>query len=335
MKIGLQRFTFFLDQLQKLFSKAATQKNPALWLYANNARTPLFMLEGLSKLYGDLHNKKKFSKLKMHFKLLEDAIGAIDYYDTVAKEFEKNKKIPATVINYLQAQTREKIQYFNELLVEEKWLGADKLRVTKIQKKLLKVDWLNEEKEITAIQEFYGKSIYEILEFLKTKQYRFDNMELDVHELRRKLRWLSIYPQAMKGSIQLGANKASPQHLKKYLTKEIVNSPYNVMPEVGTATCFLMLEKKYFLSLSWMIADLGKLKDSGLNVIALKEALQQTSALKETACLNKAYQLLGNTKEKIPVLLNKATATCKLFIKEQNLENMLMGIKLAKKLNTE
>ena len=111
MKSGIIRFDFYLNQLLVLISNASKQKNPALWLYQNNARTPIFMLEGLSKLYLDLHNKKKFTALKEQFKLLEDGLGAIDYYDSFAKEFAKNKKIPVAVTKYLQAQTREKIQH--------------------------------------------------------------------------------------------------------------------------------------------------------------------------------------------------------------------------------
>ena len=94
MKNGLSRFDYHLNQLQILLDKAANQKNPALWLYRNNARTPLFMLEGLSKLYAGVHNKKKFSKLKEHFKNLEDVIGTIDYYDSFAKDLLKIKKYP-------------------------------------------------------------------------------------------------------------------------------------------------------------------------------------------------------------------------------------------------
>ena len=63
MKNGQLRFEYFLNQLQELMAKAATQKNPALWLYGNNARTALFMLEGLAKMYSGIHNKKKFSKI--------------------------------------------------------------------------------------------------------------------------------------------------------------------------------------------------------------------------------------------------------------------------------
>ena len=95
MKKGPARFVYFLNKLQVLLDNAAKQKNPALWLYSNDARTPLFMLEGLTKLYTQIHNKKKFTKLKEQFKLLEDTLGAIDYYDNIAKDIISKKKIPA------------------------------------------------------------------------------------------------------------------------------------------------------------------------------------------------------------------------------------------------
>lgn len=330
MKKGPARFVYFLNKLQVLLDKANKQKNPALWLYNNNARTPLFMLEGLAKLYSQMHNKKKFSKLKEQFKLLEDTLGAIDYYDNIAKDIITNKKIPATIITYLQAQTREKIQSLNELLVEKEWLSASNGRIKKIQKKLNEVDWLEENEEVKAINEFYGEAIYTISEFIQTEAYHFVNIESDVHELRRKLRWLSIYPQAMQGCIQLTPNKVIPKNLQKYLTKQITTSPFNKMPDAGDNTCFLLLDQNHFYSLSWMIAKLGEIKDKGLHTVAVKEALQQTNNLTEVAALKKAYQLLGAKQPKLQVLLKEADAICKVFFTEQHLENLVVGIKSIK-----
>src|SRR5450432_3807565 len=100
MKPGLSRFEYFFDQLQPILTKASKQKNPALWLYRNNARTPLFMLESLAKMYTCFHNRKKFNKIKEHFKLLEDTLGAIDYYDMMAKDLVNYDKVPEQVITY-------------------------------------------------------------------------------------------------------------------------------------------------------------------------------------------------------------------------------------------
>ena len=325
MNKGILRFEPFLQQFENILSKAASQKNPALYLYQNNARTPLFMLEGLAKLYSGIHNQKKFSKLKEHFKLLEDALGAIDYYDAIARQLTKNKKIPLEINQYLQAQTREKLQHLNELLTAKKWIGENNERLVKIRKKLKETNWLDDEKEIEEINIFYGKAIYEIVEFTHTANYHFDNMEEDVHELRRKLRWLSIYPQALQGCVQLTENKTKSKNLTKYLTKEIINSPFNKMPAAGNNHYILNLNKGYFLALSWIIAELGKLKDSGLTIVAIKEALQQTEAVNEADALNKAYRILGPKQIKLPVLLNEAEKISKTFFDEKNLEHLVNG----------
>ena len=330
MTKGSARFNYYLNKVQLLFDKASKQKNPALWLYNNDARTPLFMLEGLAKMYTQIHNKKKFTKLKEQFKLLEDTLGAIDYYDNIAKDLSANKKIPTTITSYLQAQTREKIQSLNEILVEKGWLSADDNRIKKIQRKLGEADWLKEEDEVKAVNEFYGKAIYEITEFVHTDKCSFKNIESDVHELRRKLRWLSIYPQALRGSIQLSKNKNTPKHLTKYLTKEITTSAYNKMPDADDTSYFLLLEQNYFYAVSWMIAALGKIKDKGLHVIAVKEALQQSTELVDAEAYKKTYQLLGTKQPKVEVLLEEAAGICKVYFAEQNLENLVIGISAVK-----
>ena len=330
MKNGITRFEFFLKQLEDLLAKAGKQKNPGLWLYQNNARTPLFMLEGLAKMYSGIHNTKKFVKLKAHFKLLEDVLGAIDYYDAFAKQFAGNKNIPSSIVDYLNAQTREKIQSLNELLAEEGWLGADATRIKKIQKILGKVDWLKEKEEVNAINKFYGTAIYLITEFISNDKLHFSNVESDVHELRRKLRWLSIYPQALHGCIQLSKSKTSPKYLSKYLTKEITTSPFNKMPDSGSCKYFLLLNQNYFYALSWMIAELGKLKDSGLGIIAVKEALQQTGKVSDEDAFKKAYAFLGKQQPKLSQVLRTAEGICKTYFDEHNLEHLVIGVAAAK-----
>ena len=325
MKNGLARFDYFLNKLQDLLDKSSKQKNPALWLYQNNARTPLFMLEGLAKLYAGLHNKKKFSKLKDQFKLLEDAIGAIDYYDAFTKEFAKNKNIPAAIKNYIQAQSREKLQSLNETLKEKEWISAGNIRIAKIRKKLAKADWQKEREETESINSFYILAIKKILNFINQKDFHFENVEADLHELRRDIRWLSIYPQCLQGCIQLSKAKSSPRYLDKYLTKEITGSPYNIMPDAGDSKHFLVFNKNRFYALSWLIAELGKLKDNGLRVVVIEEALLQTTKTTDKDAAKKAYQLLGNKQLKIQQLLDKAQTICKTYFKEKNLESLLIG----------
>lgn len=322
-------FNYFISDLEAKLKKAGLQKNPALWLYKNNARTTLFMLEGLAKICSSIYDDKYFVKLKDQLKMLEDTIGAIDYYDAFAKTFSQNKKIPSNIITYLDAQAREKTEHLNEILLEKKWLGTAENRVQKIKNKLSKIKWEKEKAELKLIQKFYGKSVYEIADFVTEKNFHFNNVEADVHELRRKLRWLSIYPQATVGSIQLSATTKTPNYIKKYLTKDIVHSPFNKMPEAGDNKHFLLLSQGHFLALSWMIASLGNLKDSGLAVVAIAEALQHEGKT-EVQAHTAAYQMLGKQQIQLSVILKEAEAISKRYFFEQNLEHLVIGIASAK-----
>jgi hypothetical protein len=324
MSNGLNRFTYFLKEVESLLVKASSQKNAAVWLYKNNARTPFFMLEGLAKLYAELHNKKKFTKLKEHFKLIEDGIGAIDYYQSLSNHFAANKLVPTVCKTYFKKMVEQKANELNAILVDKDWLSTNKKRLTKIQKKLGEVEWLNEKVEIAEVASFYGEAIYSINEFVTKTKFIFDNVEEDVHELRRKLRWLSIYPQASKGAIQLAYSKNTPANFKKYLTKDVINSPFNKLPPKGTAKEVLTLNKNNFLALSWLIAKLGNLKDEGLIITGLKEAIQQTHGLTDEEAYKKAYEILGNKYKTLPKLLKEAETVTKVFFSENVLESLVV-----------
>lgn len=325
MKNGFSRFEFYLTQLEQMVLKASGNTNPALWLYSNNARTPLFMLEGLSKLYGGIHNKKKFGKLKEHFKLLEDGIGSIDYYDNLAKDLANDTRVPATVKEYLQGQAREKIQRLNDLLQENNWIGENASRISKIRKKLLEADWQEPKQEIKSIRTYYGKEIEEIRKFWSDCDRKFTEMEAQVHEIRRMMRWLSIYPQALQGLIQLQDSGMRDADTDKYLTPEVVQSPYNKMPASGINETVLYFEQQYFLSLSWMIAKLGSIKDDGLCLMAVAEALQQTESLSHKEAMNRACDIFGGNRQLPADILQEASAICTTFFKEKILEKLIPG----------
>ena len=324
MYSGQERFSYFLSTLEAGIRTAAQRKNPALWMYQNNMRTPLFMLEGLCRLYADIHNRKKFTRLKERFKLLEDGIGSIDFYDAAAKQLAGKKGIPAFVLQYLQAQTREKIQHLNDVLAAEAWTGGDMIRMGKIRKKLEKARWLHEETETLGIETAYRATIHAVVRFAR-ETGAFNNMEEDVHELRRKLRWLSIYAHALQGTAQLVSLRKPATSLTPYLTPAVLASPFNQLPAPGPYSSFLLLNRNYFLALSWIIDQLGKLKDEGLLMIAVKEALQQSENLKEEAALQKACKILGKPAGHLDKLLRQASGISQRFFKENHLSHLVIG----------
>ena len=335
MKNGPVRFEFFLNKVETLLQQAAKENNPALWLYTNDVRTPLFMLEALSRLYAKIHNKKKFTKLKEYFKLLEDGMGAVDYYDNYAKIFLTHASVPVHIREYMQAQAREKIQHINDVLVSNGWIGEIPVRIKKMKQKLQEADWLEAKDEAKAIKRFYENEIEEIKLFIKNTGAKFTEMETQVHELRRDLRWLSIYPQALQGMIQLTDSGAKEISTEKYLVPEIVNSKYNMMPDAGSNEWFVMMDKNYFYALSWMIAETGKLKDEGLQFFVIAEALQQTEGMRAEDANNKSFEILGADKDSIEKILNRASSISKQFMQEENLDKMIYGVAQIKKARAE
>ena len=324
MKLGKARFDYQLNKVNVLLSEAKNQENPALWLFLHDLRTPMFMLESLSKMYAQLHNKPFFTEINERFKEIEDVLGAIDYYAAFLREFHADERIPATVKNHLESKTREKIALFNNLLTKKGWTDGKTLR--KINEGLTIAKWQNQEEEIANIEKYYYKQVRKINEFVGETTFEFNNVESQVHELRRKLRWLSIYPQAFQGAIQLHESETNLTNLEKYLTDEIVSSPFNNLPNSLATNHHLLLEKNHFLALSWMISELGKLKDKGLKITALKDAFQEITFLKDEEAMNEVYRVLGDNYPKMDTLLKQAGVVAQTFFNEKILDKLIWGV---------
>ena len=324
MKQGKARFDYQLNKINILLTESKNHENPALWLFLHDLRTPMFMLESLSKMYAQFHNKAFFSELNERFKEVEDVLGAIDYYASFLREFHADEKIPSTVKNYLEDKTREKIIIFNEILLKRGWNTGKTIK--KINEGLEIAKWQNQEEEIANIEKYYYKQVKKIHEFVGETNFNFVNVESEVHELRRKLRWLSIYPQAFQGAIQLHEVKISSEQLKRYLTDEIISSPFNKIPESKDTKHHLFLEKNHFLALSWMISELGKLKDKGLKITCLKDAFQEIAFLKDEEAMNEAYRVLGSDYPKMETLLKQAGIVARDFFNEKILDKLIWGV---------
>jgi len=321
MKFGKERFEYQLARIQKLTLAAQKAENPALYLYTNDLRTPLFMLEGLSRLYVNAHNKKIFNKLKDKSKQLEDGFGALDYYFYFKELFGKNKTLPLTIRKYFASNVDIELEKLNKILIKQDWLNGK--RIKKINKKLDEVSWKSEETELDFFKEAYEKEISKIKEFVLEKDFNFVNMEEDVHELRRKLRWLSIYPHALKGLVKLNPASTVSRELLKYQTEEILNSPYNKIVSSRKYSQHLILNKNNFLALSWLISELGNIKDMGLTIEALKIAFESEENCTEAVALKKTYLALGKSQPKLETLLKNSSKISKQFFSEEVLDDLL------------
>lgn len=322
MKKGPGRFIFYLNQIEDLMNKAAADPDPAMWLFRNNGRTPFFMLEALSRVYAGIQNPKRFEKLKTHFKLIEDGLGAIDYHNSLLVAFEADRNIPEDCSGYVRRNLEDATLGVNILLKEEGWISGR--RIKKIKQKLEDADWMKPEEEVAAITVFYKLAITKIIDFVNKTRYLFDNVEEDVHELRRRLRWLSIYPQAMNGLFQFDTASAPAPYIKKYLTPEIVESPFNKLPSHPGDTPVILLDKNHFLALSWMIARLGEMKDEGLLITGLTEAIKYNPGCSSNEAIAREYSRSGGKQKRMQQILDEAEEITKTFISEKNLEHLIV-----------
>jgi hypothetical protein len=194
---------------------------------------------------------------------------------------------------------------------------------------LKKAKWLKSKAEAKAISDYYKKQIVEINAFYGEYAKGFTEIETQVHSLRRKLRWLSIYPQTLQGGIQLLDRNENNETLAKYLVPEIVNSPYNKMPDVAENKNIFVLNKNYFLALSWLISELGKIKDEGLRIYVIAEALENTKKISHSDALNQAVKLATNSRD-LNEILSAASNLCQTFFAEKNLDKLIFGAIKAK-----
>ena len=309
-----QRFNKQLDVLSTHLIASRKADHASLSLYKSGARTPLFMLESLARIHRSIHNKKLFSKLYDDFKKPEDLLGAIDQYDVLHREYSKNKNVHKEVITYFAEGRNNSVKSMSKMLKKEKWTSKKQKKIIKISDKLQNADWLTTDEESPAIANFLIQEIEFIKNNLETGKLSFRDIETGVHELRRKLRWISIYPASLNGLIQLAPQNKIPASLKKYVTTKIVNSPFNAFPGLKRGWKPIKINANDFYALSWMIAELGDIKDKGLKIHAITEALEYKGILEGDRAIKKAMEISGQKGVTVRDLLSQAESITHDFV---------------------
>lgn len=292
---GLNRFNFQLEIFENLLQQAAKTKQPALMLFQSNARQVLFYLEALARIYKGIHNKKRFERLQLMFKSLEDQLGKIDYFNTFIKEFSAQKNFPAVIINNLTQHYEYELSIFESMLLNDGWLNENKSIIANIKEDLETADWLNTKKEKTEISKSIIAQIEEIEDKYDNGILNFNDLEHGLHEFRRQLRWISIYSQALNGLVQLKTVENSHAKMDIYLTKNIITSPFNKMPPLLNNLSPITIQSVNFYSLSWLIAESGNLKDEGLRIICIENAIKETALVHDKDLKKKTKQLAINS----------------------------------------
>lgn len=321
--IKFNPFLFYSKQLQTLLTKAAEQKNPALWLSKNNARTPLFMLEALTRIHSKAFDEKLFDKWNKRFKKLEDVFGEIEQYTTLENQLKLNKKVTKELLKYFTVNSNNFLVKCNQRLQEKNWFD-DKLK--SFDYKLSEFDVEYNQEYLDELKFSIMDEIEAILDFSKKQSYHFTKMEEQIHELRRKLRWLSIYAQALNGLIQLKKSDKKTKFQLHYLTKEVIQLPFNKLAARPKNTAIIEFDHDSLFALSWVINELGKLKDNAIKIQKLSDAVFIAEDVTITEANKKAITILGLKADAQDEILKQASAILETALtKDKILNHLVIG----------
>lgn len=286
--IVISTFQKHIDDLKPKL-EGVTEAMPLEEFYkiSNNIRTSFFMIQGLCRVFSKAFESKTFEKWLIKCKLIEDALGELDFYN--------NGILPHLTDEKENGKVKDKILKAHKnifsILKDDGWLTGERIKMMEDKLPTLVFD---EEKK--KIEKFFQKEIEKVVAFHQDISY--DHMEDQVHEMRRKIRWISIYAQALNGLIQVKKDKKNGS-FKKYLTEEIVTSKFNKMPP-SNHDQNIYFDQDAFYAVSWIINELGVIKDDGL----FMEYMQDTTKEKE--------------------LLQRAKKVCTVFFEEDEILQKLI-----------
>lgn len=305
-------------QLTELFQQSISQPDPALFLHQKDARSPLFMAESLTRVLDEANDKKKIEKALKLFKKLEDALGKIEENDTLIKLFAKNKAIEKDELVYFLKKRIKAIEKLNNKLLEKEFYQVDFNRIANG----LRVDF-NDKALVRKLQKQMKDELEACFSFYSGFSNGFTDMETQVHEIRRKLRWLSMYPRSFQGVIILENDRTKYKWEKKFNPAPEAGSSFNKVTINKKLTEHIKFNQKAFHALNFVVAELGKIKDKGIELESLKKAIRKTSGLSGKAAEARAIEQLG-LKVTGPDLLQQAHELLKEYFETHEIYKLLV-----------
>lgn len=262
-----RRFTLQLAKLQTLLDDACSVAGDALpgqVLFRSNARTPLFMLEALGRVYEKFDiDHELFARIREEAKILEDALGVIDFWNCVVKKcIDWSMPAEATQLareRYLEACGKAWAWVEAQDWVTSRYRFNNRLLAERMARKLKKVDWFSPQKEAKVLRKWLIKELPIIDGKIRDLDLR--QIEAGLHKARREVRWVSIYFTAIEGAFVVDKDARPPANWDRYLTKEIIENPFNQLPVPEADDVPIIIPAPLLYAMSYVIDRLGVIKD--------------------------------------------------------------------------
>lgn len=304
-----------LQSLENIAKKTKNDKEPHLAFYKFGSRNILFKLEALYRIYRSIEDEDLFNDLLSKTKEVEDQLGQYDFHLWIYNEISLNKNIHKEVIEHFKLNVSIAEDSLKKFLETSGWLISTSEHYKTDILKLRGFKWPSIEVFTIKLNKFLIKQVSKIIHDFDDNEYNLDELEVGIHELRRKIRWISIYASSVEGIIKLKSSNNSTASFQKYLQPEVVNNPYNKLPSKPKEIQPIYIKSINFYALSWIIEELGKLKDEGL----FKSHI--ISELKESKNISANYKQLTLDELEIndnyaKLISSKAKEICNDFFKK-------------------
>ncbi|MBK9401568.1 MAG: hypothetical protein IPN36_12145 [Bacteroidetes bacterium] len=245
--------------------------------FLSGARNHFFKLEAACRYLREIDHEKVFDEYYDIFKEAEDQLGQYDHHFALLSEIRKiGKQWPAKVIDHFEDQHKSSAKKLENYLEKEEWMQQNPPHLIRFIEKLKQMESISGEDFKERTGKFLIKTIDKISDNYKNGKLDASEIEEGVHEIRRKIRWLSIYTQVCGGMIQLSSEKIPDSFPSQYIGKDILNSDFMKMPKALKDVSPITIRTELFAALSWMINYLGSQKDIGLKIVACTEAFKET-----------------------------------------------------------
>ncbi|MFN0189615.1 MAG: hypothetical protein ACKVQV_13015 [Bacteroidia bacterium] len=256
------------DSLQGLISlskEAAKTEDPTLHFFKQNARNNFFDLEAAFRIFRKTHSKEVAELLYEIYKSAEDALGKYDFISSSSSKIASDTKLSEELKEKIIHQEKKARIELKQFLKRENWLPDATENVSKQAEQMKDILSTDSDDFRNDYIKFLSKTISKIDEEYRKGELDPHLLEEGIHEIRRKIRWISIYAKISGGFIQTQKSEKVNSEYKKYLTEEIISSPFIKLPPCPEGVEPITIRFENFAALSWMIQELGKLKDEGLN----------------------------------------------------------------------
>ncbi|MDP2345286.1 MAG: hypothetical protein Q8O67_30360 [Deltaproteobacteria bacterium] len=250
---------------------------------SKDLRRQVFLLEGASKMYSDIHGKPA-EAVYDNVKKLEDQLGAVSMTKSNLAAAEKVKADPK-VIALLTKDAADARTALKTILVED-WMPDAKGRIPgmrDIVEDWGEAKWGSYEKDTKKVKEELSRR----LEKLESTPYDMKDLQGGVHELRRQLRWFPIYAESLNGLFQLDDKQNPVKAYEPLLKADIATSKYVQLPDASREKDPIQLPKSVYCALMQLTLDLGGLKDQGEPMEFIRDAYVKAGLSKDTASAQK------------------------------------------------